>query len=367
MADHPAENILVEVVSRLTGLTTTGSHVFRGRVYELADTDLPGVCVYQGTDSPRSDGGSSSWKLVDSELSINVEAVVKSSAAQVETTLNQIRYEVAQALQEDVTQGLSYVLNTTEGSAIMDLDGTGEKIVGRMRMEWVILYRRQRYIAPVVPASGYPLDDDGSLATTFGYGALTMTAPDYNEGQHTYSGSTPGGAAVGLPSAANYLGAQAFIVDSDSVLHIEVEPIVPSCYEAGVQGFPLLGLGLIMSTGGVFGGLFGTVGIHDDDGSTPIYRGSLITDTVRATADGPVRMSLDLDGSDGSVTIRTTDGGTIVSATTFTPGTAFTPYLFVSDGSAPLSGNVVISLIPHAANAALPHNAGAVDLLGVVL
>lgn len=223
------------------------------------------------------------------------------------------------------------------------------------------------YVVPTPGPTGYPLDDDGTLAALFGFGTLTMTAPEYNEGEHVYTGTTTGGTALGLPAADNYLTDQAFVVDADTVLHIEFEPIVPSCYQSGVQGFPLLGLGLIMSTDGVFGGVFGTVGIHDDDGSTPIYRGSLIPDTVRATADGPVRMSVDLDGSDGSVTIRTADGDTIVSATTFTPGTAFTAYLFVSDGGAPLSGNVVISLVPRAADAALPHNTGAVDLLNVAL
>lgn len=213
--------------------------------------------------------------------------------------------------------------------------------------------------------TSYPLDDDGTLATGFGFGLLTMTPPDYNEGEHVYTGTTPGGTALAFPSADRWLTDQAIVVSSDKVLHIEFEPIVPSCYEAGVQGFPLLGLGIIMSDGGELGGVFGTVGIKDVGGTAPQYAGTLVPDnTVRATADGPVRMAVDLDGSDGSVTIRTIDGDEIVSPTTFTPGTAFTAYLFVQDGGAPLSGNVVISLVPKAADAALPCNPGAVDLLG---
>lgn len=168
MADHRAENIVVEVVDRLTGLATTGSNIFRGRVHELAEEELPGLCVYQGPDNPRSDGGSSSWIFIDSDLVINVEAIVKDSAAQVETMLNQIRYELTQALQQDVTQGFSYVHNTTESTSSIEINGSGDKIVGRLRMEWVVNYRRQRYAVPApAPVSHTILADGVSLVTVF--------------------------------------------------------------------------------------------------------------------------------------------------------------------------------------------------------
>ena len=141
---HKAERILAAVVTKLTGLTTTGTNVFRGRVYDLPDTSLPALLIFQGADRPLSDGGSSSFRFLDGELSVRVEAVVKTSATQLDTLLNQIRKEVTIALQADVTQGLNFVMDTTEGTADVELNGEGDKPTGTLKMEWSILYRRLR-------------------------------------------------------------------------------------------------------------------------------------------------------------------------------------------------------------------------------
>lgn len=143
MADHRAEQIADAIVVKLTGLATTGANCFRGRVHELPDSSLPALCVYVGTDVPRSDGGSSSFRYIDGDLTVMVEAVVKASSG-VDSTLIQIRKEVTIALQADVTQGLAFVMNTEEGAASIDLNGDGDKPVGRMRMDWTLRYRRSR-------------------------------------------------------------------------------------------------------------------------------------------------------------------------------------------------------------------------------
>lgn len=143
MADHRAEQIADAIVVKLTGLATTGANCFRGRVHELPDSSLPALCVYVGTDVPRSDGGSSSYRYIDGDLTVMVEAVVKASIG-VDSTLIQIRKEVTIALQADVTQGLAFVMNTEEGAASIDLNGDGDKPVGRMRMDWTLRYRRSR-------------------------------------------------------------------------------------------------------------------------------------------------------------------------------------------------------------------------------
>lgn len=144
MADHKAEQILAAVLAKVTGLTTTGSRVTRGRVYDLATADLPALGVFLGPDAPRSDGGSSSFRYLDGDLTVVVEAYVKTASAQVDTQLNQIRKEVTIALQADVTQGLAFVLDTQEGAADPTLDGSGDKPAGTLRMEWVLRYRRLR-------------------------------------------------------------------------------------------------------------------------------------------------------------------------------------------------------------------------------
>lgn len=143
MADHRAEQIADAIVVKLTGLATTGANCFRGRVHELPDTSLPALCVYVGTDVPRPDGGSSSFAFIDGDLTVLVEAVVKASTG-VDSALMQIRKEVTVAMQSDVTQGLSFVMDTQEGAATIDLNGDGDKPVGRLRMDWTFRYRRSR-------------------------------------------------------------------------------------------------------------------------------------------------------------------------------------------------------------------------------
>ncbi len=139
---HRAESILSAVVTNVTGLTTTGANVFRGRVYALPDTSLPALAVYQGEDKVL---GQYSQALYDCELTVLIEALVKTSATQVDTLLNQIREQVTVALQANYTQGLSYVLNTVEGDAAApELSGEGDKPAAALRMEWRFLYRRSR-------------------------------------------------------------------------------------------------------------------------------------------------------------------------------------------------------------------------------
>ncbi len=144
MADHRAEQIVGAVITKVTGLTTTGSRVFRSRTADLQDSEVPGLVVALGPDQPRSDGGSSSWRYIDGDLTVFVEALVKETTDTLaEQKLNLIRKEVTIALQADVTQGLSFVLNTTEGSAVPDLE-RADKVRGSMRMEFTFHYRRSR-------------------------------------------------------------------------------------------------------------------------------------------------------------------------------------------------------------------------------
>ncbi|MEK9725756.1 MAG: hypothetical protein VW405_20050 [Rhodospirillaceae bacterium] len=144
MADHRAEQIVQAVITKVTGLTTTGSRVYRSRTADLADANLPALVVFMGPDQPRSDGGSSSFRYLDGDLTVAIEAVVKeTSDTAAEQKLNLIRKEVAIALQADVTQGLSFVLNTTEGTATPDLERS-DKVRGSMRMDFVFHYRRSR-------------------------------------------------------------------------------------------------------------------------------------------------------------------------------------------------------------------------------
>jgi hypothetical protein len=137
---HRAESILSAVVTNVTSLTTTGTRVHRGRVYAI--TDFPALSVYQGEDRVI---GQYSQAKYDCELTVLIEALVKTSSSQVDTVLNTIREEVVEALQADYTQGLAYVLNTVEGdSSAPELSGDGDQPSAMLRMEWKFHYRRSR-------------------------------------------------------------------------------------------------------------------------------------------------------------------------------------------------------------------------------
>ena len=136
-----AEQIMMAVESTLTGLTTTGANVFRGRVHGLEATEVPALALYQGVDTPLGEEGFSNLAYLDSELLVKVTAHVKSSS-QTETILNKIRREVHVALMADYTQGLSFVLQTLpRGTAEPLLLGGGETPTASMDMYWGIQYR----------------------------------------------------------------------------------------------------------------------------------------------------------------------------------------------------------------------------------
>ena len=141
MASRP-EEIITTVITTLTGLTTTGAKVFRGRTYPLEATDLPALTVYQGSDTALGENGPNNFSKYDSDQLVRVTAHVKSTATQVETLLNKIRREVHVALMASHTQGLSYVITTIAlGADEPVLSGEAEKPNGTMDIDWLIRYR----------------------------------------------------------------------------------------------------------------------------------------------------------------------------------------------------------------------------------
>lgn len=142
MADHRAEQIVAAVVTKITGLTTTGARVYRGRLYPLQPTELPALLVYLGADT---DGVTLGQSLRESVLNIGLDAVVKTVATQIDTLLNQVRKEVTIALAADHTQGLGFVLDSIEGDAAEpEPSGEVDQPTGRQRLNWQFRYRRSR-------------------------------------------------------------------------------------------------------------------------------------------------------------------------------------------------------------------------------
>lgn len=315
MADHRAEDIVSAVLTKVTGLTTTGANAFRGRTYEIPETSVPCVCVYQGGDFPLTN--TSPWKFIDSELSIVVEAIVKDSSVQAETTLNQIRFEVARALQQDVTQGLSYVMNTTEGSASITLDGSTNEVVGRMRMEWVVLYRRVRK-SPF--GAEYPLDAGSVEVAAAGFRTLTLTNADQTA-MYTIGGA-PSGNLQAIAFSAGALTAAGQTIDfSDGAKAVEWEPVMPASAGGG-SASPAWQLELSLATV-AFSNIIQIKLEQLADGAkaTNVYidgGGSVYA----SSAAFPTRIGIALDSATSTARVYFDDAILTLSSSTYTPAQA---------------------------------------------
>jgi len=209
------------------------------------------------------------------------------------------------------------------------------------------------------PVTNYPLADNGTLAASFGFGRLPTDAPNYTDGDYTYTGAQTGGTALALPAGATAFTTQAVTVTSADVLSLEAEIIGVSDPE-----FSTIGVAGTFSSGGTPTGIVATAAIENVDGSTPTWRGTGISSQVRSTATAGCRVGIDFIGSTGAIRIKSTDG-VLVSSATFTPPLNVTAYLFASDSGITTAGQTAqINLIVAAADYQLPCPAGAKNLLG---
>lgn len=139
MADLRAEQIMDALQTAITSLTTTGANVIRAQAYPSEDTELPGLALYMGPDTPVQHLQSG---FIDWELEVVIQSRVKEANTQIDQTLNLIRKEVHVALLTDRTQGLAFVSDTEPGPAGRpQLDNSGEQPSATQELAYVIRYR----------------------------------------------------------------------------------------------------------------------------------------------------------------------------------------------------------------------------------
>ena len=147
MALHLREQLMAAVTTNLTGLSTTGSNVTRGRVYSIDEDNLPHLSIFQGDDFPvvPDNEQEGTYLYLWQDLQVFIEVTVDASSGVLETTLNQIHKEITIALTADVTQGISECFNTIEmGATIPELSGERKKRTAIMELEFMLRYRRSR-------------------------------------------------------------------------------------------------------------------------------------------------------------------------------------------------------------------------------
>lgn len=134
---HRAESIMAAVKTAVTGLTTTGDRVERGRVRNVETA--PALSVEMGADDINPER--STYPRVNRDLNVKIFAYVKTNTAP-DTQLNLIREEVYAALMADRTLGLTYVIDTEAiGDDEPELTGESEQITGKQQMNFVVKYQ----------------------------------------------------------------------------------------------------------------------------------------------------------------------------------------------------------------------------------
>jgi hypothetical protein len=123
---HARKAIRDNIVSVLTGLSTTGARVYQSRVYPLDKSKLPGLCIYTKSEQSAVQTMGPN-RTVQRVLSVSVEAYVRGVTGY-DNSLDDICKEVEVALLADRTRaGLAKDTQITGFSA--DYSGEGEQPV----------------------------------------------------------------------------------------------------------------------------------------------------------------------------------------------------------------------------------------------
>jgi hypothetical protein len=135
---HVRQQIRDDIVTTLTGLTTTGSNVFRSRIFPLEQTNLPALVIYSKSETSEYDTIGLP-RSVNRVLDVAVEAYVK-GVSNYDNTLDTIAVEVEEAIAADVTLGgLAKDAQITAFEA--DFAGDGEQPVAVGRFTITVEYR----------------------------------------------------------------------------------------------------------------------------------------------------------------------------------------------------------------------------------
>lgn len=134
---HIRKRIRDAVVTALTGLTTTGTRVYKSRVYPLESGKLPGLCIYTKSEDISTTTINRPRTQIRT-LEVVIEGYVMANSA-FDDTIDQISVEVEEALYTNaLLGGLAKETNILSFDA--DYSGEGEKVVGVGRWTVNVIY-----------------------------------------------------------------------------------------------------------------------------------------------------------------------------------------------------------------------------------
>jgi hypothetical protein len=135
---HVRKQIRDRIATLVTGLTTTGSNVYKMRRYALDQDKLPAVVVYTNDESSALQTMGS--VNLDRVLSVSVQAFVSGSSTTVFDTLDTIAVEIEEAIAADFTlNGLAKRCHLTGTN--VDINPEAEKAIGDITLTYEVVYR----------------------------------------------------------------------------------------------------------------------------------------------------------------------------------------------------------------------------------
>jgi hypothetical protein len=142
---HLRKQIRDNVVTALTGLSTTGSRVYASRVYPMAAANLPGLCVYAKTEEVETTTITRP-RTQFRTLTLSVEGFVVATSG-LDNTLDAISLEVEEALAIDPSRS-NLAKDTRVESIEAEYVDDGEQPVGTIRiaLDWPLSGETKRLI-----------------------------------------------------------------------------------------------------------------------------------------------------------------------------------------------------------------------------
>lgn len=134
---HIRKQIRDAIVDDVTGLATTASRVYRSRLYPLADTQLPGLCVYTG-DEQVSTRTITHPRTQERQVEVRVEVFV-AAQQDYDDEIDAIIEEVETAIGADPTRG-GIAKDTTLSSIRTTMAADGEVPVCIAVMSYQVHY-----------------------------------------------------------------------------------------------------------------------------------------------------------------------------------------------------------------------------------
>jgi len=146
---HARKAIRDDIITAVTGLTTTGSNVFQNRVYPIEQSSLPGLMVFTNEETIEASSISPPRTQIR-RLTVSIEGVVR-AVDNYDDTLDSICQEVEEALTADLSRnGLAKDTLITSFEAQFNGEGDQPKEV----VEDGDVYRKRRNRKSGISGSG---------------------------------------------------------------------------------------------------------------------------------------------------------------------------------------------------------------------